>query len=89
MGVDRGKYGNYVVLTEEPSEGIRKECIEKLKASIPKDLDVDWDTFEVTEHPPNSVRNPFDYIYDEQTGVGTKIWTIAISFETKQEANNA
>ena len=76
-------YGNYAILTEEPTQDIYEQTVKALKDSIPKEHKVDWETFRVIYKTP-------DQICDLPYGMGDAqyigpIWTIGMKYQTEVE----
>ena len=76
-------YGNYVVLTEEPTQEVYDKTVQALIDSIPKEHKVDRETLRVIYKTPEQV---WDLSFGMKDGqyIGP-IWTIAMKYQAEVE----
>lgn len=74
-------YGNYMVLTEEPTQEEYEKAVQILKEQIPKEHKVDWETFRVIYKTPEQV---WDLSFGTKDGqyIGP-IWTIGMKYQAE------
>lgn len=65
-------YGDYVTLTEQPTQEVFNQCVEELKKAIPNDIDLKKCMATVIYKTPEETGEPF-------------IWTIALKVEELEE----
>lgn len=76
-------YGNYAVLTEEPTQEVYDKTVQILKEQIPKEHKVDWETFRVIYKTPDQI---FDLPYGMEDGQDLgPIWTIGMKYQAEVE----